>query len=937
MEIYDVKINGLNNPIGYAFGNVVVSWKVRNTFSGKQKSATIIVSKDSAFQKVLVETTGNLTSNAQKIEIHLEPRTRYYLKVRVEGDDGDTAVSDTVWFETGKMTENWRAVWITTARDYDRHPIFEKTFSLGEVNAADIKNARLYICGVGLYEAYLNGRKIGDYLFTPFLNDYRCALQCQTYDVSDLLEAGESNTLSVLLGNGWYKGRIGYHGEQEVFGNRFACIAELMIEYQDGKHVCIATDETWTYRGSDITYSDIYDGEGIDRLLYAEKDNPDHAAIIMENAPENLVDTYSMPLREMEELPVKDVIYTPAGETVLDFGQNFAGYVAFYADFPRGTKVTLTHGEILQNGNFYNENYRTAKVCNTYTSDGRREWVKPHFTYTGFRYVKLEGWSGELRKEDFAGIAVYSDMQRTGYLNTGHEKVNQLISNALWGLKSNFVDMPTDCPQRDERLGWTGDAQVFAPTASFFMDTKAFYRKFLWDMRNDQVKRDGAIANYLPNINEEPGGSSVWGDAAAFIPASLYETYGDLSVLKEVYPLMKDWVEWIKRGDENRSGGPIYLFDYAFSFGDWLAMDGVSEQSYTGGTEEAYISSVYYYASVKKVADAARVLGKEQERQEYEKLAEKIKAAILEEYFAPSGRLAMGTQTGYIIALYFGIYRDKEVLKRELRKRLRKDGYRIRCGFVGAPLLCETLAKNGMEDIAFHMLLQEEFPSWLHCVNLGATTIWERWNSVQDDGSISPAGMNSLNHYAYGSVVNYIKSCIAGLRTLAPGYRKVLIAPEYDIRIGYMDCRYDSACGQYAISWCIQEDGAISVHLEVPFGCKAVVRLPGMSDAQILQQKGLDLSGKTECVVASGSYEIIYRPKRNYKKRYTWNSMLEDMRTDTRAIQILKKKLPVAYEMILGSDLENLTLTLDEMEYKPWLGLEADAVIEAAKELLELE
>lgn len=918
MIIYDVKINGLTNPVGYEFGEVVISWKVKKTKDRYQKNAMLLIAVDREMSQILLRKEGNLPSNGVKADLKLEPKTRYFVQIRVEGNGGDSAVSETVFFETGKRKEGWKASWITQREGETFHPVFEKNLCFTE----NIKKARLYICGLGLYEAYINGKKVGENYLSPFFNDYRYGLQSQTYDVTSLLE--EENTLSVLLGNGWYKGRLGYEGGVSVYGDKFALIAELCVEYESGLQETYGTDETWNYYGSDIVYSDIYDGEGINRLLYAGKSNERQGAVILSEVPGTLMDTCSIPLKVMEKMQIKEIIHTPAGETVLDFGQNFSGYVEFHAAFPSGTKVVLTYGEILQNRNFYHDNYRTAKTEFTYISDGREEWVRPHFTYTGFRYVKVEGWPEEVKKDDFCGVVVYSEMERTGYLESGHEKLNQLISNALWGLKSNFLDMPTDCPQRDERLGWTGDAQVFAPTASFFMDTRAFYRKYLWDMRNDQVCHDGAVANYLPNLVNQQGGSSVWGDAATFIPDTLYRTFGDREALREAYPLMRDWVEWIRRGDENRTGGPKYLFDYAFTFGDWLAMDGVTEQSFKGGTEDAYISSVYYYASVRKTEEAARTLGFENDRKKFEKLAKKIRDAVLYEYFAPSGRLTVDTQTGYIIALAFGIYREKEVLCNGLRKRLKRDGYRIKCGFVGAPLLCETLAENGMEDMAFRMLLQEEFPGWLHCVNLGATTIWERWNSVLDDGSISGTGMNSLNHYAYGSVVNYIKSCIAGLKPLEPGWRKVLICPQLDIRLGHLNCEYESVCGKYRADWRINPDGTISVHYEIPFNCSAVVKLPGYE----LQ----------ELMLEAGTTDLTYRPSdRNYLCRYGWNSLLKEIGEDSEAMEILKEELPVAYEMALSNDVENLGTSMEEMKYMGFFGLFPENVERAAEKLFKLE
>ena len=916
MKITKVKINGMVCPMGYAFSNVTVSWRVEDAVSKRQRSSRVVIAQDEAMEKIVAEQSGVLPCAGVTFDLALKPRTTYYARVEVTGEDGERAVSDPASFDTGKMDEPWAAQWIGMEAGDTFHPVFEKSFGLRRTLA----RARLYITGVGLYEASLNGVKIGDDVLAPFFNDYNTAIQVQTYDVTELLT--DSSTLSVMLGNGWYKGRLGFDGASALYGDRFACIAELYIEYADGSEDVIVTDESWEYYPSDITYSDIYDGEGIDRTRNAggvEKKQ----AVLLDMSGKKLTDRYSMPLREMEELSVKEIIRTPAGETVLDFGQNFAGYVKFHARFPAGTRIVLGHGEILQSGNFYHDNYRTAKTEITYVSDGRDEWVKPRFTYMGFRYVKVEGWPGELKPEDFAGVAVYSAMERTGWLETGHQKVNQLFSNALWGLKSNFLDMPTDCPQRDERLGWTGDAQVFAPTASFFMDTKAFYRKFLWDMRGDQVKNDGAVAAYLPCI---PGsipnsGAAAWADAAAFIPMTVYDAFGDKGLLAENYPLMKDWVEWVRRGDEGRPGGPKYLFDFCFTFGDWLAMDGVTEQSMKGGTEDGYVGSLYFYASTRKLVRAAEVLGYEEDARKYTALAEKIRSAILDEYFAPSGRLCMDTQAGYITALKFGVWRDKEVLCAGLRRRLKNDGYRIRCGFVGAPLMCETLAENGMADLALHMFLQEKFPSWLHCVNLSATTIWERWNSVLDDGSISGTGMNSLNHYAYGSVVNYAVRWLAGFRPLEPGCCRVRIAPQLDARLGHMNCTYQSASGKYTANWSIERDGSIKVHVEVPFDCTAVLALPERDEMEL----------------GSGVTDIVYKPEQDFRSLYIWNSLLDDCVNDPRAMELMKELLPVAYGMALSGDLENLGLSFGEMKNMPWFGFAPGDVDRLAEKLFALK
>ena len=680
----------------------------------------------------------------------------------------------------------------------------------------------------------------------------------------------------------------------------------------------VATDGTWTYRGSDFEFSDIYDGEHLNRMLWAGKNN---AWKPVELLPDRqLTDRYSLPVIIKDSLPVKDIIHTPAGETVLDMGQNFTGYLEYEADFPAGTKIILDHGEILQNGNFYNDNYRTAKVQMIYTSDGRKETVRAHFTYFGFRYVRVTGWPGELSKEKFTGRVVYSDLDTAIRFQSSNEKLNRLAKNAFWGQRSNFLDMPTDCPQRDERLGWTGDAQVFSPTACYQMDTRAFYRKFLKDLRIDQEKHDGIVANFLPNISPLPNGSSVWGDVGTFLPMTLYDFYGDRADLEDHYDLMRDWVEWIRRQDDQHGGKR--LWNFGFHFGDWLAQDGMSPQSMKGGTEDAFVASMYYYASAAKVARAADILGKGKDEDYFENLAQEIREAILREYFSPNGRLVVQNQTAYLLCLNFGIYVDKDRLLADFQTRLKKDAYRIKGGFVGATMMNRVMAENGMADLAAYFLFQEGFPGWMHCINLGATTIWERWNSVLDDGTISGTGMNSLNHYSYGSVMEYVYRDLAGIRSLEPAFTRVQFAPQPTPRLQEIRVEYDSIQGIYASGWRINEDGTLSVRFEVPFGCTAKAVLPGTGD---------------QIELAAGTYEKTYDPGVDYRMKYGWNSRLEEMKDDPEALAILKEDLPAAYEMIQSGDVEFLITTLQDLQYLFFRGFNPEMVQKGTKRLFELK
>ena len=619
MKISKLKINGVTDPVGFDLSKIVCSWIVSESASDYAENVQIDVSLSKDFKKILYRKKGkHLCSAGELLQMPLTPRTTYYWRVQVKGNKGDSGVSEPAIFETGKMKELWKAKWIGPEPSDKFHPVLNYTFDVE--NEQNLRRARLYICGVGLYEAWLNGERIGREYLTPYLNDYQTGLQYQTYDVKETLK--ERNKIEILLGNGWYKGHYG--SGKENFGNQFAAIAELILEYEDGSSKSVITDRTWKYSGADIEASDIYDGEIYNHMLWKDKENSQKPAVEVK-IPYSLRERYSLPVLAKEIRNVQEILYTPAGETVLDFGQNMTGYVSFQTPqgMEKGTRIELDFGEILQDGNFYRDNYRTAKSRFVYVSDGRKETVHPHFTFFGFRYVRVCGWCGELKKEDFCGNVVYSDLEQTGWIETSNPKVNRLFLNSIWGQKDNFLDIPTDCPQRDERLGWTGDICVFAPTAGYHMDTRAFLAKFLKDLHADQLRRDGITANTFPDVLEMGGAGSVWGDAATLIPSTQYQQFGDIYELAESYPMMKDWVDSITRRDVAR--GEKYRFDFGFHFGDWLSMDGASAQSQKGGTEDGYIGTVYYYATTCAVAEAAKILKRKEDFKYYTVLAKHIK------------------------------------------------------------------------------------------------------------------------------------------------------------------------------------------------------------------------------------------------------------------------------------------------------------------------
>ncbi|MBE0600555.1 MAG: family 78 glycoside hydrolase catalytic domain, partial [Firmicutes bacterium] len=696
-----------------------------------------------------------------------------------------------------------------------------------------VQAARLYICGLGLYEASLNGEKIGDEYLSPGLCAYDKWLPYQTYDVTGMLK-GSATHLSVALGNGWYKGRYGLDRKHNFhYGEAFALIAEIHITYIDGSTAVVVTDKHWNAKRAKVLASGIFDGEYTDTTLVADTAYPVKPTAIDKAL---LKARISPPTREMLTLRPVEIIRTPAGETVLDMGQNMVGFFSFYCDVPAGTELYLQFGEVLQGGNFYRDNLRTAKAEFKYVSDGRPVWVRQYFTFFGFRFVKLTQWAGDVRAENFKGIVLYSDMAQTGAIETGNPKVNRLFENTLWGQRGNYLDVPTDCPQRDERMGWTGDAQVFFGTAAFNMDVASFFEKFLYDMGREQAALDGWIPVVVPKHDVRQVGACAWGDAATIIPWNLYVRYGDLALLKAHYPLMKGWVDAICAHDDKTGG--TRMWKGSFHYGDWLSLDVEDPVGYRfGGTERTLLATCYYYYSATLLVKAAKVLGKQEDALAYQKLADAVRAAFLREYLTPGGRLAVTTQTAYVLTLFIGILPEEARAQAAyaLRMKLKESDYHLRTGFIGTPYLCRVLSATGSNDIAYKLLLQEDFPSWLYEVNMGATTIWERWNSILPDGSISDTGMNSLNHYSYGSIVEWMYRDVCGIQPVeeAPGFQRFRLEPKPDRSLGFARARFDSPSGSIESEW-RYEGNTLHYRFTVPFGATATLTLPGEAQVTLL-------------------------------------------------------------------------------------------------------
>ncbi len=858
MRLYDLKVNHLTNPLGFRMERTVFSWKVADALGKRQQAARICVASDEKMQEILFDSGWDEQADSlgYRAPIELKPCTRYYWTVFVQSDKGEEAEGEVQWFETGKRQQPWQAKWITCDNTEKRHPFFEKEI----VPSKKVASARLYICGLGLYEAFYRpdgtreAERIGEEYLTPYSNDYREWVQYQTYDVTRLIQ--QAGTLSILLGNGWYKARFGFNALEDkgFYGNEWKLIAELVLTYEDGSREVAGTDESWKVRRSAITFSNLYDGEWRDDTL---EELPLKQAELCQPPEGELTERMSLPVTIHERFAPVKLLDTPKGEKVFDMGQEFTGIFALRMKEPAGTKIHIRTGEILQGGNFYNENLRSARSEYIYISDGEEKLLTPHFTYYGYRYVKIEGVR-ELREEDFTGYALYSDVENRGSLHTGHDLVNRLIENVRWGLQGNFLDVPTDCPQRDERMGWTGDAQVFSPTATYLKDTYAFYAKYLYDMAREQRALGGKVPDVVPSCGVEST-ACVWGDAACIIPWNLYLFYGDKSILEDQFDSMKAWVDYVRRVDGDNHG-----WRYVFHYGDWLALDnmnGNAEQVF-GATDEEFIANLYYAISAGLVSKAAAVLGKREEEEAYRKLSEEQLNEVKREYYSLTGRCCIKTQTALLLTLKYHLSENAELTKKQLMKLFEDSNEKLRTGFVGTPLLCNVLSDNGFGELAYKLLLNEEYPGWLNEVKLGATTVWERWNSLLPDGRISGVGMNSMNHYAYGSIVEWMFRHSAGIQPVesAPGFRKAVFTPAINRELGSMTGRYDSPMGVYECSWEFPDEAHVHLSVTVPFGCSAELKLPDAKE-EICENEENPMFADCRngsCYLEAGTYDVTY-------------------------------------------------------------------------------
>lgn len=803
MSIKRVKINGIENPVGFNFSHINLSYVIECGAEDLLSPELIIYTEKNLKKELYRQNLDIAESHCTQVNFKPKKETRYYFIIKC-----GKIQSDICYFETGT---DFNCRFISPQTDIT-HPVVFKDFS----SAGSVVSARLYVTGVGLYEAYINGKKVGREYLTPYCNDYDNALQYQTFDVTDYIK--NSNKLEIALGDGWYKGRFGLKHKTNIYGNTYAAAAKLVLIDTIGDRTVIVTDESWQARRSHTTFSNIYDGEIIDDTI----DVSENFAVKYCDKKFNVIERISLPVVCKKELK-PELIISPKGEQILDFKQNISAIIRFNSRMKKGETTKLTVGEVLQEACFYRDNLRTAKAELVYTSDGKEKTVRPHFTYYGFRYVLVEGID-KVNPDDFTAEVIFSDIEDTVRISTDNAKINQLLSNCKWGQYSNFVDVPTDCPQRDERLGWTGDAEVFSRAACFQADCRAFYDKYLFDLRADQKLLGGNIPMYSPSAKEaNTPACSVWADAATIVPWNVYQFYGDKTILKTHFNMISEYADTLIAADAEH--GDNRLYNFGFHLGDWLSQDGASANALKGATDDYFIASMYYYNSIGIAAKAAATLNDTKLYEYYDNISKEIHSAILSEYFSPNGRLAIDTQTAYALCVNFGVWIDKEKLIDGFRNRLKKDGFTVKGGFVGATQLIQAAIAYGLIDEAFRILYSESYPSWLYCVNLGATTIWERWNAINADGSISSTGMNSLNHYSYGAVAEAFYGYIAGLRTVSPGFKQVEISPVFNYRLKNLEFAYASPSGDYVVNYSVENANKVLLHIEVPYGAEAGLTL----------------------------------------------------------------------------------------------------------------
>jgi len=877
-----VRFEHLREALGIGTSRPRLSWTVDTPIPGWQQAAYEIEAYTPEGQ--LCGQTGRVDSSESVLVAWpfdpLVSRQQLTVRVRVWGQDGQALDwSEPAAVEAGLLKpEDWAAQFVTPAWPAeplpDRPaPMLRREFTL----RAGIRQARLYITALGVYEAQLNGRPVGDQVLAPGWTSYHHRLRYQTYDVTSLLHEG-ANAIGVLLGDGWFRGRLGFGGgKANIYGDRLALLAQLEVSYTDGTRERIVSDGHWRAATGPLLANDLYDGETYDARLeragwseagYDDRDWTGVEELAWDKA--TLFAPLGPPVRRTQLLSPQAIFRSPAGKTLVDFGQNLVGRVRLTVQGPAGQTIILRHAEVLEHGELGTRPLRHAKATDRYILKGQGvETWEPRFTFHGFRYVEVSGWSGELQPEQLQAVVCHSDLERTGWFECSDPLLNRLHENVVWSMRGNFLDLPTDCPQRDERLGWTGDIQVFSPTATFLYDCAGFLASWLADLAVEQAEQGGVVPFVVPNILGPNPPAAAWGDAAVIVPWVLYQRFGDRQLLADQFDSMRAWVDRIDQiADET------HLWERGFQFGDWLDPAAPPDNPGQARTPGFVVATAYFARSAELVGQAAAVLGREAEAAQYRALAQAVRAAFAREYVTPAGRLLSDSSTAYALALAFDLLPEaaqRQQAGQRLAALARANGYRVSTGFVGTPLICDALCSVGLVEVAYRLLISRDCPSWLYPVTMGATTIWERWDSMLPDGTINPGEMTSFNHYALGAVADWLHRTVGGLGAAEPGYRKLAICPQPGGGLRYARVRHQTPYGEAACGWELG-DRELTVSVRVPPNTTAAVTLPGR-----------EAEGVLEVGAGEHRWTYPYAPAAPRRTRLTLDSRVSELVDDPEA------------------------------------------------------
>ena len=733
---------------------------------------------------------------------------------------------------------NWTAQMIAADTDFGGAPLFRKQVSVTR-DHGDVTAAVLHVSALGVVEPWINGQRVSGDLLTPGWSSYEWRLRYATYDVLPLI--APTTVIGLALGNGWYRGRLGWTGASSIYGPELGAFAQLELTFADGTTQTIVTDDTWAAGPSATTVNDLYDGQTIDARrqddawLQPEFPGDGWSGVHRLDFDRDLLTPYASPqVTRWREVTPLSITTSPSGKTLVDFGQNLVGWLRVQVTGPAGTEVTIRHAEVLEHGELGVRPLRTARATDTFILSGNADTFEPTFTFHGFRYAEITGWPGDLRAEDLIAVAISSDLRATGTFRTSNSLLNKFHDNVVWGMRGNFVDVPTDCPQRDERLGWTGDIAAFTPTAAFLYDVESFLAEWLRNLALEQEHHDGIIAYVIPDVLkylDMPGGfppvesTAVWSDAGVWVPWALYQAYGNTEVLAAQFGSMTAHVRRVQS-----LLSPTGLWDTGFQFGDWLDPDAPPENPAKAKADTGVVATACAYRSASLVAQAASILHRDAEVTEFSALAGRLRAAF-NDHYVDHGRIASDCTTVYALAIAFGLLdpADQAAAGERLAQLTEEAGYRISTGFAGTPFIADALTMTGHLDEAYKLLLEESCPSWLYPVTMGATTVWERWDSMLPDGTINPGEMTSFNHYALGAVADWMHRVVGGISALTPGYADVLIAPQPGGNLTDVATSLDTRHGHVAVHWSISGD-TLTVQTDIPEGVGGILRLPGQSD-----------------------------------------------------------------------------------------------------------